>query len=659
MPQPPSRRARATLGRVLTITCTAAAWLPAQRQTQPPPGGVHLRGLTGELGLTAEWRDESSSSTNGNQLQQRERLLREIIGVHALGDVYHPALLDFDLGVELSFDQRDTDSGSQGTNQWSNSVNSYYDGRVAILKEKSISGDLYARRGRLDTQQRFFATSIADTSAFGGNVRFKEIWIPSVLHYEKNSYTGHGLDQLRQNNEQWSLEGSRNGEETTASYTLQRNNINQESFRTHYDESVARADLGQRFGGDMAHIARVGGYFRDQTGDLNSRYLQGNANLHLQWLEDLYSEHTAMVDRSEIDTLTASTTQDTLDLSSSLHHQLYDSLSTGLGGRHYRSKSGQGHSERNQGDLDVNYRKQTSFGSLGINYQPSLYQQDEVGSTSPVPVLDEALTYTVGVPLLLRFTGAIASTVVVTDATGTVLYVEPSDYVISPTGAFLELLIPIGSRIADGNTLLVDYVYDPSPDRSYRGLSQNVGVAFEFGDYAALNLEHFNDRLELIEGLDDGTLGNTRRNVVRGRVYHWEQELSADYEDFENRNNPYERVQVQALSRLALSDDMRWSNTGRWYRTRFKQLGGEDRGITLSSTLDWRVGRPTLLYVRGEYHDVTYRADSGQGWMVESGLDFRTRNNTLTLEARYTSERFEIASDQDLLYIQFVFRRIF
>ncbi|MBL8732669.1 MAG: hypothetical protein JNN13_09905 [Planctomycetes bacterium] len=642
------------------ITCAlVSACLPAQG---PPlrPGGVHLRKWSGLLGLSAEYRDESSTSASGAHLAQDEWLLREIVGGRLIGDIYHPALFDFDAGLEVSFDQR-TLSAGETENQESRGVSLYGDVRGEILQEKGTSGDVFGRRSRTQTRQRFFATSMADVTSWGGDVRFKEFWIPSVLHYENNSYEGHGYDRLRQNNDQWQLQGTRTTEWNTITYTLQHNNINQVSFRTHYDETFARAEYATRFGSAGDHQFHVGGYWRQQTGDLETLYEQVNTGLRLQWLESLYSQHDAALDHTEIDSaLTAQPSrQDTLDLSSSLHHQLYDSLQSGVGIRKYHGEYGAGESDRLQTDFEVDYRKKVPFGVFGAYYHPSQYRQEEQSGTEAVPVLDEAHTYDLTRPLVLQFPYVVDGTIVVTDGLGTTFFGLGIDFVPMLVGGRTELLIPVGSQITDGTALLIDYVYLPSPDRTYEGLQQDVGVSYDFLDWAALNLDHATEDLTILTGPDDGTLSDTRRDSARLRVFHWDQEVSADYEDYRNRNGSYERSQLSAASRYALSDTVRISHGGRWYRTRYRELGGEDQGFSLTTSLDWHLDRSTQLYARGEYHDVTYRRDEGTGWMLEGGFDYRIRNTTLTLDIRYTSERFEFASDQDLLYAELVFRRIF
>ncbi|GAB4154964.1 MAG: hypothetical protein Fur0037_23460 [Planctomycetota bacterium] len=629
-----------------------AAGLAAQQ-----PGGIHLRKWSGELGFEYEFRDERSRSSFGRDLHQRENWLKELLGIRVEGDIYHRKLLDFDIGTSLQLDQRDISTPSGGPSQWSNTADVYYDGQGVLLRDKSISADFYARRGRLDTRQRFFATSTADLTDFGGNLRFKEIWIPSVLHYEDSRYIGHGLDTLRQNTQKVQLEGNRLTEWSSIQYSLERNDVDQASFGTRYRESVARASASQRFG-DGRHSVRAGGYYREQTGDQQSRFKEADGMLHLQLLPELYWENQIVYDTSEITNGTTSK-RDDIEVYSVLRHRLYESLDTALSGRYNKDEFDAGDFRRLEGSFEMAYRKRTSFGAIGLTYRPTVYRQEETGGSLPVPVIDEPLTYTAGVPMFLRFFNADPTTVFVTDSLGTTNYVQPADYVLVQEGPRTRIDIPVGSRILDGATILVDYTYDPSPDKTYRSVTHDVGLSLEFGNYANLAFEHATENVEILSGMNDGSIGNSERNAVRARLAQWDQELTAEYESWENIFAPYERTQVGALSRLQLASDKQWHNSARWYRTRFRDLQGEEYGVTLNSTLDWRISNPVTAFFRAEYHNVRYRIDKGDGYLLETGLDYRVQNTTASADLRYTVEDFDIASDQNLFYFLFSFRRRF
>lgn len=639
----------------VVAACGIAGLLPAQL-----PGGFHLYKWSGELGLEAERRDDRSTAANDEQLRQRETLFREALGIRTNGYAYHPALFDFEAGVRAEFDQREVETDPGDTQQYADSFRLFYDALAQILKEKPIHGDVYARRARLDTRQRFFATTTAEIATEGADLFWRDLWIPSALHYEHSRYVGEGRDTLRQSTERWRLEGTRSDERNHLGYNLEWNELDQQTFGTHYDELLASLHLGHRFGAQGAHSVTAGGTHRDRTGTQSSLYQQANGALHLQWLPELQSDHSISVDRSEIDSdLGIDVGRDGLIATSWLRHSLYESLETSLGGRYYRSDYEAGKLERRDAEFALDYHKSTSFGSIGLGYRPTVYREDEAGAGTAVPVVGESYTYTPGVPILLQSANVIATSVVVRDAALGTTFVQPADYLLVPVGPRLRIDVPVGSRIVGGTVLQIDYAYEPNPGRSYQGTSHSVALSFGFGDFAGLTLEHSTDRVRLLSGSADGNLGNSQRDAVRAWVGQWGQSLTVEYEDYDSFISSTERLRAIAMSQVEIDGDKTLSSTATWYRTRFKELDYVERGLSLVSGLQWRVSPQFTTYGRAEYHRIDYRTDSGEGYQFEAGFDYRLHKNTLTLEARYSVEEFAIASDQELLFVQLIFKRFF
>jgi hypothetical protein len=337
---------------------------------------------------------------------------------------------------------------------------------------------------------------------------------------------------------------------------------------------------------------------------------------------------------------------------------LYESLESTLGGRFYDVDYDNGGLQRIEGNLVLDYKKLTPFGSMGIGYAPTVYREQEEGS-GEVPVIGEAYTYTPGVPIILASNSVVASSVAVRNANSGTIYQQPGDYVLVPMGVQLRIDIPVGSLIVAGTDLLVDYTYEPNPGRTYEGVARPVSVTLNFGNYASLALEHGVDRVWVKEGVDDGTIGDTRRDAARGWLGQWDQSLSVEYEDFDSFVTSTERVRTYAMSRIELDSDISLNTTANVYKTRFKEQDTRERGLTLASDLQWRVSRPLTAYARIEYHRIDYTADFGVGFMFEAGFDYRLYKNSITLDARYAVEEFDVASDLELLFVHLTFRRVF
>ena len=152
-----------------------------------------------------------------------------------------------------------------------------------------------------------------------------------------------------------------------------------------------------------------------------------------------------------------------------LTHQLYDSLRSEL--EIFGQFEDSTFRTRNEigGRIDETYLKQLgNWGRLNISVSPYASVAYNRTNEDVARVFDESHVMVGLLPSVLRQQDVITSSIVVTDEVGSIVYDEGplGDYIVNQTGDGFEtelIRTPI-SNIADGQLVLVDYVYELAGD---------------------------------------------------------------------------------------------------------------------------------------------------------------------------------------------------
>jgi hypothetical protein len=350
---------------------------------------------------------------------------------------------------------------------------------------------------------------------------------------------------------------------------------------------------------------------------------------------------------------------DTSRVESSATHRLYESLVSQVGVNALRNEFEGGQIERYGGNVDLRYRKDIGFGRLELGYRLDSYVQDEQSASQPILVLDEPQIASLGAPIVLDNFGADPATVVVTDATGLILYFEPQDYTLTATQGRVEISISLGGNIVPGQTILVDYSYLPRPPVRFVNNGQGVRAGLRVQEWLGFEVGLLDRTQDLKSGTDTGVLNNEHSVLGAVDVGDRDRSLRAEYEDRDATFASYERIEYSGSLRLPAPDPLQWQVSASTFETRFKDDDRTERGDTLRTMLDSMIGLGTHASLRAEYRRLDLRTDEGNGWLVEAMLTHEFRRTTIDLRMSIGEERFVVASDQTHFQIWLYFTRSF
>ncbi len=612
-------------------------------------------GFNGQAGLRVEARDESRSGRNG-RLEHSELRSREEIGLSLLAFYYHPKLVEFDLNTSFGLEQRKIKSTGALESNAVDGQNVTYDLRVRLFKDLDYSAEVYALRTETKTRQSFFQTSEAVVNELGMNVFAREWFIPSVLNINHHTYEGRGLNDYSETRDTVRLEGRRDDESAHYQYITEFNDVKLGLGSNPYRDVNLSGSATHYFGQDNAHRLYNGAFIRRQTGNITNSNMNLNNSYRHQWLESLFTSHEFQFSTFERDQSTTNTN----NLSSSISHQLFQSLTSTAGGRFSRSSFGAGNLSAYGWNASVGYNKRTPIGRFSLQQTMDTYVQDRGPLQGTALVLDEIHVNNAGDPLFLSSIAIDSASVVVTDQTGLIIYLAGIDYFVIPVGSRTRLEIPVGSKINPGQTVLVDYSFQPTPEQEVR--TETVGTTVSLGvfEHADFLVGRSQVRQDLLDGFDDGTLEESMRFFASARFYPTDNIVfGGEYEDFESNLTPFSRTRVFFDYNRNFDQNYVWQTTANLYKSSFDGDSRDEYGGSLSSSLVAYVNFNTQADVRLEAHRNRFRTDDGTGFMFEAGYRKFFRSTTMSLQLRYLSEQFDVADDQDLFSLEFVMSRRF
>lgn len=164
----------------------------------------------------------------------------------------------------------------------------------------------------------------------------------------------------------------------------------------------------------------------------------------------------------------------------SLQHKLFQSLTTRLYLEYTRInlETDVLHQESDtRGGIDLKYTKKIPTGYLNLTYRYYRHGHATEGSSGILQVINEAHALRDGEVILLNKPYVQDISVVVKDASGSLIYQLNFDYILIERGAYLEIQRVPGGLIPDGGTVYLDYAYEQPGSYSYTANNNYMGAS--------------------------------------------------------------------------------------------------------------------------------------------------------------------------------------
>lgn len=628
---------------------------PGTRQQAPGYDRFAVTDVSGALDLSGDHRQEKRVTSSG-ELDLKELRFREELTVVMAGFYYHPKLIEFELETLMGLEQRSTEFTGGASSNSVDGQNYGYDLHILAFKDLPYTSEFYTSRQQSFTRQAFFPTNEIIVEEIGLRGKAKEWWIPSTADIRHSTFEGRGTSSYGQTRDQLKLEGRRTEESAQYHYSAEANTIDLNTGAGTTDDLNLNAStlhfLGSEDENRISNTLNV----RNQFGDNTTSNLNTNTTYDHAWSEHLGSRHSiALSSLSRGDNNNQSVT-----LGSSVSHQLFNSLSSGAGVTWSAAKLGEASLNSYGLNGNLGYSKETPVGKIGLSQSLDVLMRNRGSLQGVASVLGESFVFTSGVPIILANIAVDSLSVVVRDDTGLITYTRNVDYFVVELGSQTRIDIPVTSLISSGDTILVDYDFEPTPEQGLQTNTSTTTASLAVSDVANFTVGRTVVNQDLISGFEDGTLENSARTFASVNLTPWSTtSLGANYEEYESSLAPFRRMSASLNQGLPVFKRLDWQASGNTYYVTFGDDPRAEHGMSASTSLFAGISSSLQASLRAEFHQATFRTDQGRGYMTEFEVLKKLGQTSFTLTASYVDEVFDIATDQSLFRVQFHVTRNF
>lgn len=647
-------------------------------RTQPTTAdgitALEFTGFGGHADFIVRRRErELESKTTASRTRSEETIFEESLSLKTEGYAYHPNLLEFALGGVFGLVQEDFKDIVDGRKRDStNSGNLLeFDIDARLLKKRPYPMTVFAHRRRGLVPRPFLSSLETTTTNYGLTWQYVSKKTPTTFQF---SHTDARLDPLfmsagtgeqegRQRNTELRFEtGYHFSDDHRLSLVYEHRSVDEKPFELNYDADEATLTHRLAFGSEHQHDLRSELNYLDQRGTISIERARWREDLrlkHSDTLQSLFQFEALNRDRQGRSRDAPQVEERSLYLSGSLQHQLYLSLTTQLRA-FVRKQEFEPDLELTRwgGQTDFNYRKTNRWGVLHANYGVRVERNDHRGSVRATEIIDEVHTFRDPEPVTLGNRNVTVGSITVRAEDRVTFYHRGWDFSVQTVGNRIEVYrIPTG-RIADGETVLIDYLFNLGGTFKLDTVGHHLGIRqnFDFGLSPYYRFEWQDQTVSPTSAT--GAIAEDITGNVAGVEYRKASlRLFAEYEDRDSTVNPFVSSRLGASythrfkSGAEMSLQTRWTDTshgppnkrdlklltleGRHrhpitpnltvegsvlYRDGEDSFSDDTEGVDVSLSLEWliRETRIKMSFEHSEYED-------GYAWNDSSALFVHVR----------------------------------
>ncbi len=562
--------------------------------------------------------------------QNRDWRVEERLGFSVAGSVIDPGFIAYrgEFSFGLSQNHYDEDSYALKQSDSDNGSLLSYDLSLDVLRGKPLSGTVYSLRLDDRINRRFQPTLHERRTGVGFNAYYDHPTLPMELSYDylETDRTGNTRDRDDEHftagtffyGLQWlisedhhlklSYEHADNKQEYQGS---------RRPFQTIRDLWILEDTL--QFGGPGRHRLNTLVRWQEESGDFARDIFEFSPRLTLRHTDHLQTFLEYHLNREAYENIRVTQHRGEWQFV----HQWYRNLTTtghvfGL----FEKTSDDVETTQYGAGIDWQYNRLNRYGRLYANLALAFDNEHVRGDNGDRLVLNESGTFRDPIGVTLRNRNVRSWGILVTDASDRRIYRPGLDYLVVRRGVWTVLVRVPNGRIADRQTVLVDYRYATPADGEIDTVRVDFGVEqrFEGGltPYYRLGYRH--------QEVDDSTglpvrPDRTDHHRIGVKYERDRYSLSAEYEIFDDVVEPYDAFHLDGRYVLLRTPDQQLEAAARFSRFFFE--GGVDaRDVTLLDLeLDhrWSLSRSLSASSRAAYR---IEDDSVDG--DTSGVDLGT-----------------------------------
>ena len=495
------------------------------------------------------------------------------------------SLLDM---LDARFEENTIDSDTQGlSGEHESELFSQFDINALILGKGPAPLTVFARRFETQLDRAFAGSIDSTTSEFGAAVRLFTETVPTTMRYShrtENVRDQLGIisdDRVEDNFSGLSFWAPGDGQRLTLDYDLEfvdetRSASGGISYTRHDGQLIHEWD----FGPDNEHDLRSALLVREQTGDFEESTLRLTETLSLRHSDTLRTRYNLTLEDREV----SGQVQRLAQGRATLRHELFDSLATTASVGASRTELPNDDFTRDDfdGALNLEYTKRVPLGRFDASASLTALRVDESERGHVLRIFDAPRVLRSGVPALLVGDTILEDSIVITDQSGSVFYVDGLDYTSDPFPDRIELLRSLIGSIVEGQTVLVDYSLGPEAAATIDTYSSSLAARYTIERGALTGFSPYAQYSDVTQSVSPAgsRLAIETTTMRYGADYHLGQlTFNAEREERDSSVSPFNALRTSARydQRLGLNSYL----TVNLSRENFDYLN--DRGdITLS-----------------------------------------------------------------------------
>ncbi|MBU0716776.1 MAG: hypothetical protein KJ749_00875 [Planctomycetes bacterium] len=430
---------------------------------------MHLTRPDGYAEMVVRQRRRSQEpKTDTERTEYSETIIEENLALETEGYLYHPGLFEFALSGLFGWVQHSAEdiAGDQRQTSSDDGTVREYSLQGEILKRRDIRGFVRARRDRSLEPRPFQSSLETTTTDYGAVWRYVHDKTPTSLRFD---YTEVHFDPLGDLEEDHRRKNTgilfqteyRFSSHSVLSLDYKHETVEEEPRARDYDADEVRLKHRWEFGRGFGSWLETDVNYRNQRGFLDLERFRWRQNLRLQHTDRLRSRYRfEMLDRTR-GSLTdlEPIGERAYSLFGSLEHRLYDNLVSQFSASGLTQDFDTGAQiDRLGTQATFNYRRTNPWGMLLGDYSFHVNAEDRVGPYQAAERFDEAHIFSEPDPVVLTEPRVDISSIVIRDDDRITVYLETQDFTVHKIGDRVEIhRVPTG-RIADGQTVLIDYL---------------------------------------------------------------------------------------------------------------------------------------------------------------------------------------------------------
>ena len=621
---------------VLVFSCSGEASAEGLYFDWPVPWFIERPTTT--LYLSGEIDQSTNEAAGFNR--ERDTFIKELeLGIYTRGYVYHPALLLYNLRLRPEFRWQDQKAG--GNKSSSNKSFLGYAIRTTWLKDKPYTVALSAERIRSDVSNLLAADTVQESATYAGSVRIKLPSLPTTISYTSSDNDSSGFYPTRISEGRWHLSSIHNVANSKTELNIEQAEYARSIGGTLSSSEQFRTNLRNRYRlGNGGHLVSSLGFLEGNVQNRNTRSTGINSRLSLDHRQNLESNYSASYTRfDDEDRFSRSAA-----FSAGLNHQLYENLSTSVSLSSSKSDSDTGAVDAHGGGLTVAYARRMPWGRLRIyrGYQRST--RDDQREATLVSVRDEAYVFEgITTSIILEDVNIDADSIILTDATGLVVYVLGVDYEVDVLGITTIITRSSFGGIADDQTVLVDYFFAADPPAKTIRSSTSSGVQLYLGKYLDISYDVGRSDERVVEGTPPEFPLDSEARRLSAQLRLGRSITRFELRDLDSARAPQKTRSITETLRFQPGTAISLDLSAAFVQTELKDTGEISKSYGINAGLGWGFGQRGRLkasaFVRQSRS--SFRHQQQQGLTAEYLWRFGAWRSRIHFRLHDTANEFE------------------